>query len=429
MSFFGNKVELKDTAQLDAFGRLRVSMAYTLFDSQQEYGLDTYRVWSATANGSIATSSTNGSVSSGGNLVGPTNSSTRCTPITVSTTANHYAVMQSKQYTRYIPGKSHLVLMTGVFGFDATASARFVLRTSTSGSVSDSNQVEQADWNIDPMDGTGPSGVTIDLTKTQILFIQAQWLGVGRVIMGFDINGILYPCHQFLNANSSLVVPYTQTFNLPVRYEMRNTTTTTSARIGYFDSANGGFLEVYKTGVSPPGGTIQAICCTVQSENGNEARGFPFAASNGTTTIGVTTRRPILSIRPKTTYNSLTNRTHIEMADFELIASTNSAYYEIVIGGTLTGAAFASVDTASVAEFDTSATAITGGLSVIKGFVTAGTGASRGATTGTVDIRNPITLDQIDSLTATQQIVSIVATAITGTSNLAAIINWHEQTI
>ena len=208
MSFFGNKIELKDTPQLDAFSRLRVSQANTIFDSQQEYGLQTSTTWDASANGTFAAASTNGSASSAGNAVGPTNSNTRMTPVTVSTTANHYAVLQSRQYSRYIPGKSHLILMTGMYGFTSGTSARIVLRTSTSGSVSDSNQVEKADWNIDPLDGTGPSGKTLDLTKTQILFIQAQCLGVGRVVVGFDIDGILVPVHQFLNANS-LTVPYT----------------------------------------------------------------------------------------------------------------------------------------------------------------------------------------------------------------------------
>lgn len=421
-----------DGINVDAFGRLRVSTPTTEFDSQQEYGLDTLRIWDATANGTLssATPATDGSVTNGSNAVGPRNTNTRMTPITVSTTNGHYSILQSRLYARYIPGKSHLIFLTGIFAFASGCSASIVRRTSTSGSAVD-NGVAQASWNIDTF-GAGalnPSGITLDFTKTQIMVIQAQWLGVGRVIVGFDVNGVLYPAHQFLNANS-LAVPYTQVFNLPIRMEARNTSaTTTVSRSGYFDSANGIFLEMRKTAGSPPGGTTQMVCCSVITEGGEEARGFPLSASNGVTGIGVTTRRPILSIRPKATYNSLTNRAHIDLADFEIIAKTNDAYYEVVIGGALTGASFNSVNAYSVVEFDIAANGISGGQTTNAGFVIAGSGANRGATAGIFDLRTTLSLSQIDALTATQPIISVVCTSFTGTSTVNAAVNWHEQVV
>ena len=417
-------VGFADTSALDSFGRLRVSEAYTLFDSQQEYGLDTLRTWDATANGTLSTGSTNGSVTSGSNAVGPTDANTRMTPITVSSTSGHYSILQSRQYTRYVPGKGHLILLTGIFAPGASSIASIVRRTSTSGSVADT-EVLQSAWNIDKFDGTGVSGLTIDFTKTQILFIQAQWLGVGRVVVGFDINGILYPAHQFLNANS-LDVPYTQSFNLPVRYEARQVGTSVVSQCGYFDSANGIFL---KTSRVQSGGTIRFVCCSVQTEGGVTPRGYPFTAPSNIATIGVTTRRPVLSIRPKATHNSRTNRAHINDLQAYIRATTNDALFEIVVGGTLTGAAFASVGTNSVAEIDIAATAITGGLAIYADFVASGSGA-RGSTAGAdVDARNPLTLSQIDSLTATQTNISLVCTSMSGTSNIASGMNWHELTI
>jgi len=184
------------------------------------------------------------------------------TPVTVGTTNAHYSILQSRQYARYIPGKSHLVLITGIFASGSGATANIVRRTSTSGSPVET-VVPQASWNIDKMDGTGVSGITMDFTKTQILVISAQWLGVGRVIVGFNIGGIIRPVHQFLNANN-LTVPYTQTFNLPVRMEIRNTGASESkARTGYFDHANGIFLETVR---AVAGGTVQFVCCSIQSE-------------------------------------------------------------------------------------------------------------------------------------------------------------------
>lgn len=421
-----SEIGFADTTAIDAFSRLRVSSPTTLFDAQQEYGLDTLRVWDCAANGTYSSMSSDGSAVNGSNAVGPTNSDTRRTPITVSTTNGHYSILQSRQYIRYIPGKSHLVLMTGVFASGSGASAAIVRRSSVSGSTVDS-VIQQVDWNIDPLDGTGSSGVTIDFTKVQLLIIDAQWLGAGRVRVGFDINGVIVLAHEFLNANV-IDVPYTQTFNLPVRYELRNTGAAESnARIGYFDESNGIFLQTTR---AVAGGTIHLICASVQSEGGQETRGFPMTASNGTTSIGVTTRRAVLSVRPKTTYNGRTNRTHIELAEFFITAATNNSFFEIVIGGTLGGApAWTSVGTNSVMEFDVAGTTVTGGTTVLSGYVLTGSGTVRNIATGDINIRNPLVLRQIDGLAANQDSISIVCTSIAGTSNILACLNWHEQTV
>ncbi len=480
MSFVNlESVTLADGPQLDSFNRQRISMPSTLFDAQQEYGLDTRTTWDATANGTLALPNTNGSVVNGSNAVGPRNANTRMTPITVSSTNGHYSILQSGQYPRYIPGKSHLIFITGIFAANATHTAAFTLRTATSGSASDSNKVTQANWNIDTF-GAGaknPSGKTLDLTKTQILVIDAQWLGVGRVRIGFDIDGCIEYAHEFLNANN-LLLPYSQSFNLPVRLEARTGASSSFFRAGYFDLNNGIFLETE----SVAGGTMQFICCSVQSEGGEEARGFPQSASNGTTTIGVTTRRPVLSIRPKATFLGLTNRAHIELAEFVILAQSNPSFYEIIVGGTLTGANWLSVGTSvtagsfvvgqtytiltvgttnytligaasntvgveftatgvgtgtgtatpthSCAEYDVSATAISGGVAIKRGYAaTGGVGSSSGASGSDIDIRNPLTLRQIDALTANQVPITIVCTSMSATSTISATMNWHEQTI
>lgn len=476
-------ISFADTPAIDAFSRLRVSLAYTVFDSQPEYGLDTLRLWDATANGtlSIATAQVNGSVVNGSNAVGPRDANTRMTPITVSTTNAHYSTLQSRPYARYTPGKSHLIFITGVFAPASGFAASFILRTATSGAVSDANAVAQASWNLDVFDGTGASGITLDFTKTQILYISAQWLGEGRVIVGFDINGQLFPAHEFLNANS-LTVPYCQTFNLPVRLEVRNTSaTTTVARTGYFDSDNGIFLQLSKTAGSPPGGTINFVCCSVQSEGSVSERGFHGSTPPVISTIAVTTRRPVLSVRCAATFSGITNRSWIDGIQYLLRATTNDSMYEIVVGGTLTGAAWLRVGTSftagafvvglryviltvgttdftligasantigvsfiatgvgvgtgtaaqetSCAEYDVTATAITGGQSAVKGFANSGTGSNSSVSGGDTDLRNPLVISKIDALAATQINISLVCTAFSGTSNITSIMNWHEQVV
>jgi hypothetical protein len=103
--------------------------------------------------------------------------------------------------------------------------------------------------------------------------------------------------------------------------------------------------------------------------------------------------------------------------------------YEVVVGGTLTGAAFASVGATSIAEYDTTATTITGGVAIISGVVISGSGSTACLTSREADIRNPLVISQIDALTANQIIVSIVCTAFAGTSNVTPMANWHEQVI
>ncbi len=424
MSFINlSQIGFGDTQSVDAFSRLRVSQAVTLFDAQLEYGLDTVRSWNATANGAMASVSADGSVTSGSNAVGPVDTNTRMCPVTVSTTNGDYSIVQSRPYMRYHPGKSHLVLITGVFSTGSSPTASIVRRSSTSGSVVDT-AIAQASWNIDTFDGTGPSGKTIDFTKTQILFISAQWLGVGRVIVGFDIDGQMFPAHQFLNANN-LTVPYTQTFNLPLRLEVRNTGASTCVtRAGYFDAANGIFLQTSRTSA---GGTAYLNCGSVQSEGGDDLPGFPRAAGRGTSTVTVTTRRPIAAIRPKTTFNSRTNRGWINNIGYDLYSDAG-AYVELVIGGALTGASFASVNADGIVEFDSSATAITGGTTLQAGYITSGFKSTANAS-GMAELRYPIVLGQIDGLTATQTIVTVVATSMSGTANVAASFNWHESVV
>ena len=417
-------IALADGAQLSAFGKLNVTTTHTVFDCQNEYGLDTLRIWDAAANGTLATGSTNGSVINGSNAVGPTNTDSRMTPITVSATDTHYSILQSRQYCRYVPGKGNVTFLTGVFAAGSGATASIVWRTKVSGSVVNT-EIQQASWNVDKFDGTGVSGITLDFTKIQILVLDAQMLYAGRVRVGFDVDGILYWAHYFKIANN-YALPTVQTYNLPLRIDARTGASTTTFDWGRFDASNGIFFRTTRT---TKGGTAYFECCSVQNNGDDELRGFPVTSPAGIVTIGVTTRRPILSIRPKATYNSLTNRGHIDDIEVMLRATTNDSFYEIVIGGTLTGASWTSSGTRSISEYDTSSTAISGGDTLVSGFIPSGSGSVSGGVIRSSDSRSPLVLSQIDALTASQTPITIVCTSFGGTSNVTAVMNWHEQTV
>lgn len=391
--------------QADAFGRARVSNPANLFSSNFHYDLNPLLWVTSTASG--------GTVSS-------TTAQSSATLSTGGTTSGAVAILQSKRYFLYQAGKSQQILMTGVMGalkanvtrrigyFDDNNGVFFqqngqalsvVVRSNTTGSPVDI-VINQSQWNIDKVDGTGRSGIKIDTSYAQIFFIDLEWLGTGRVRWGFYFNGIPVYVHQFLYANTSTTGPYMNTGSVPVRYEIRNTATAGSTT------------------------TMLATCQSVVSEGGQE---FPpstsFSASNGVTTISVSTRRPILSIAPKTTFNSVTNRSSIILDELQLIAGTNSVFWELVYNGTLTGASFSSVDANSLVNFDVSATAISGGTVLLSGFVPGSTGST--AQTIELDISKqlPVTLDFAGS---TPDTMPVVCTSFTGSSATSAALTWGE---
>ena len=307
---------------VDAFGRLRVSQPFTVFDSQSRFAADAAFNF-ATATGGTATYVTNQSA----------------VALSVTTTSGSQVLSQSYRVFPYQPGKSLLTLQTfsmasartnltqrvgyysaynGVYLEQAGTQVSFVVRTYTSGSVNNSRFVTQANWNVDKFNGTGPSGITLDLTKTQIMFMSFEWLGVGNVQVGFVINNVLYTAHSFQNANLQTTV-YMQTAILPLRYEIFTTGTTASAA------------------------TLQQICATVVSEGGYEQISQPYlarASGNGVTIANNTglTFTPLVSIRINSSYYG-----SIIIPSTVNFLPTSSGNYEVVLikNATLTGATWA----------------------------------------------------------------------------------------
>ncbi len=209
----------------DAFGRLRSSSPLTLFDSSHRYE----------DNGLWTTSSGTGGTTS-------FNANAGLVDLSVTTASGSEIIRETTKVCSYQPGKSLLVMSTfvmnapkaglrqriGYYGANngvyleknGTASPTFVERSYVTGALTETS-VAQSSWNIDKLDGTGASGVTLDLTKAQILFMDIEWLGLGTVRMGFVIDGKLIHCHSFHHANL-ITSTYITTASLPLRYEIKN---------------------------------------------------------------------------------------------------------------------------------------------------------------------------------------------------------------
>jgi hypothetical protein len=339
-----------DGTNTDAFGRLRVSQPYTLFDSQSRYASDNQFDTSTTGTGSSTFNTNQSSVS-----------------MSVTAGGVGSVVRQTYRSFPYQPGKGLLVLATfqmdtntsanltqrvgyfnsqnGVFFQRVASTYSFVMRSYTGGSVSDARTVNQTDWNGDKLDGTGDSGITLDLSHPQILWMDFEWLGVGSVRCGFIINGQYIVCHTFNTANVYGTTVYMTTAILPVRYEI---TTATSALAA----------------------TLTQICSSVVSEGGFEQTSIDHVARRTTVlgTIG-TTFLPLVSIRlasGRTGAVVLPNRMQV--------LPTTSQNYEVALykNATLTGATWAAtVPSDSNVDYDVAATAMTGGTIVQTNFVTA----------------------------------------------------------
>lgn len=312
----GLPVRYSDSLGLDSFGRLRTSAPFTIFDSKQIHS-DQPLFWDDQETSGSGTSSTH-------------STATASTTMAVSADTAGTRVRQTFQRFNYQPGKSQLVLMTanisqlvegvttrvgyfddnnGLF-FEADGTSLYVVRrTKTSGSVVD-NAVSSASWNVDKMDGSGKSGVAIDPTKTQILFIDFEWLGVGRVRMGFVVNGQYHVCHEFRNANTLSVV-YMSTPNLPLRYEISNDGT-------------------------GPAASLMHICGTVISEGGRNRNGVLRHTDSGSVaSLQSGSTYALLGIRLKSTNVDAM----VELESLSLLASVanNSAHWELLFNPTVSG--------------------------------------------------------------------------------------------
>jgi hypothetical protein len=339
----------------DAFGRLRVSNPYTLFDSSNVMSKGTQFDESLTGSGTVTYTSAKSTVN-----------------LNVTEVSGDKVIRQSKRVLSYQPGKSLLILNTfvmntqtenleqrvgtfdannGIFFEDTGTDYQIVRRTYTSGSSVD-NDVAQSSWNGDKLDGTGASGYTLDPTKAQILFADYEWLGMGSVRVGFVIDGKFIVAHTFLNANN-LDTVYMQTANLPIRYEIEVTDTLAAGTY-----------------------TLQQVCSSVQSEGGYAPQGLRQS-------IGTASLAGVNLTTAGTFYNLATIRIKsgrpyavIVPIDIKASAISNSDFEIKLIRNATPSTAFSYTSYSDNVEYDlTGTTTITGGTVVGQAYLS-GKGAN-----------------------------------------------------
>ena len=400
-------VTIKDSANLDAFSRLRVSNPLILHNSQFTYDLTPILFEQITngAGATIAHDTTN-----------------RCALMTFSSTpTGGKAYMQSYEYLPYQPGRSQLIFVTfnmiaavantlKFAGYsDGINGIEFQLNGTTkqfkiySATLDGDDTAVQSSWNLDKLDGTGPSGITLDVTKTQILVIDVQALYVGRVRVGFDMGGEIVYAHEFKHANLA-TYPYIQTANLPVRCGMTCTGTVST--------------------------TMNFVCSAVISEGGSEdINVFGYTFQTNTSVTASVGGVQVLTLRPKTTFNGITNRMRVAYIDVEIFNTGSTGQHvrwDLCIGQAITGGTWADINTSySGVEVNTGAT-LSGSPAIIIDTGWASVGANtKGVINTAVISRYPITLDQAGANRVLGSL-TLKVTSLTGSPVVYAAVKYRE---
>jgi hypothetical protein len=115
-------------------------------------------------------------------------------------------------------------------------------------------KIPQSQWNLDPADGTGPSGYNIDLSKMQMFYIDYSWYGAGFVRWGIrGSDGDVMYVHKQPNNNINYEA-YMRSGNLPGRYETSTTPPITLLQDSLTDSDS--IITVQSTAAFPSSGTL-----------------------------------------------------------------------------------------------------------------------------------------------------------------------------
>jgi hypothetical protein len=339
--------------------------------------------------------------------------------LTVTGTVGSYVYRETTKVFSYQPGKSLLVDNTfvfatpraglrqraGYFGVDNGyfleadgLTISFVERSLATGTET---RKTQSQWNVDPMNGTGPSGITLDITKAQILWMDLQWLGVGTVRMGFEIDGQCYLCHEWQHAN---VVPstYITTASLPLRIEFENTAT---------------------TGVSS---TLKQVCSTVISEGGytlaglQQSIGIPITTPRTLTTAG--TYYPIISLRLKATrLDAIAILTAISLMGN---GNNQTFRWQVMASSAISGGTWVDAGTTSSVEYNITGTGVSGGRTLASGYTTSSNQGSP-----TIDIlKQALFAFQLerDAFTATPYTLTLAMAGASNSATCYASMDWEE---
>ena len=382
--------------------RLKVSPYQTIFFNTFQYGKET-DVWDERLVGVGATATFNASSS---NIV-----------MEVGSAAGSSVVRQTKNVMRYIPGRGTTLAFSirldtpqvgirrrfglfddnnGAYFEDNGGTYAYVIRSNTTGIVTE-RRVTRDDWNGEKFDGNGYTGVTADPTKQQMISINYEWYGAGLVEFAWLMKNETIPSHTFENSNTNDFVWCSTPF-LPIRVEIENITGVAGTHYLYQGSNS-----LIQEGEPEKLGILESIANPIE----------------GTTMSAANTFYPIISLRLKAS----------QLGAVALIRSLQAAtndntnvYWRLIENPTLTGANWTDdSDPNSFMQYDTSATAITGGNIILSGFTIAG-----GSALTPIDEKAQLQIGR-SGIGTISDIYTLACASPNTNKKALAVLNWIEQ--
>lgn len=394
---------------IDSKGRVKVQTQETIFFNTFQYGKET-DVWDE-------------GTTLGGSAV--LDASLSQVAMSVTNTAGSKVIRQTRNVQRYTPGRSQSVAfairlqnpVVGVrrrFGmFDGqdgfffedcgtvdpeTGEPQYACVVIKSNGTPTVERIYRKEWNGDKLDGNGISGITANPAAQQLVNIEYEWYGAGQIVFSFVIDGYPRVIHT-VNSGNRLDGPWAKTPFLPIRLELEN-----------FGGAAGTHYMWQGSNSLLVEGTVEKL--GIAENILSPLTGINMPVSN--------TFYPILSIRLKSTaLTGIVLPTYFQASTLD----NTDIYYKLIRNATVNGTWANHPDPNAFTQYNfTSTGAITDGISLDSGMITAGAGSS------------PIRIDtstvyQIgrSSLGTVSDTLTLAVAAKQGNKNAVATMTWIEQ--
>lgn len=406
-------ISIADGPVNDAFGRLRTSQPTTLIDAKHLYN-KLPNIFDEVISGDASSSFVKND-----SLV-----------LMSTTNTNDYVIRQSWNHYNYEPGKSLQAFFTFVAPKQLDSVKRIGLFQSLSAAPYEPSDgifleingndvyfktvktegtpnlmtIPQSAWNVDRFDGTGKSGLTLDFSKSQIFTIDYEWLGVGRVRLGFVFNGQIYYAH-YENHYNNITAPYLTSPNQPIRYELR------------------------QTGAGGAGAILKHICSTVIVEGGETGAGQSISVpTSAAVAIDSTSYKPIMFLRSKPDAHDATSY----IKQFEFINLDQYAVHFVLMSlknsNLVNSLTWTNADSSSMqyAIGNTQSISLSAGVNIYGGYIS-GSGQNKVTTGSTSNVPEKIAQFGI-GINGREEIFALVGKSFGGNTTVLGVVNLIERT-
>ena len=329
--------------------------------------------------------------------------------LSTSTNTLGSARVSTRNVLRYSPGLGALVRFTAIFTTGVALSQQIIgigddidgfffgyngtdfsiLRVSNGVF----NWIPQASWNDDIMNGTGPSGMTLNQTLGNVYTIQYQWLGFGVINFFIEETTTGQPIlvHRIQYPNTAIVpTVYNPTFPLTARV-----------------LNNGNNTNVVLQSPS--------AMAFVEGDGFNEAIVTRNAAS-ASVSLSTPTNQNVLTLRNNALFATKTNRTRIRVDFISASSEANRTVRFRVIRNATFGTAltYTAVNSStSVVDFSSTLSTISGGVLVMAFEIAIGAS-------------NQLLIDSLDIYVNPGETLTLQATSTAATTQLDCSFSWEE---